>query len=390
MNLDPDLLAALDAGETPKVISLRFGEEAGRWSSVQSELRQKARSRFGEQASRMLFVREALEQASHPLAARYRASLFPAGETVVDLTAGIGSDLIALAARGPARGIELDPERAAYAAHNTGVPVAAADALRTELTPYWIADPARRSGGRRIIDADDFAPPLSSLLERARTANLAIIKLSPMLPDRVLQVDGAGLEFLSVGGECREAMLLLGSEAQPGRRAVLITPEVTHTLDASDPGEPVTSAGAYLYDADPAAIRAHALGSVASASRRCTSPPFSDESTGVFRIGEMPMPPLAPLGDSPGYLTGDEALESPWLRRYRVRDTGAFHVREIKEGLRRGGLRIFETKKRGVGEAPLAKLKGLPKEGEPVSLILWAVGSSIRYALASPELASSK
>ena len=303
----------------------------------------------------MLFVREALEQASHPLAARYRASQFPPGAEVVDLTAGIGADLTALAARGPARGYELDPERAACASYNAGVPVIAGDALESEPTPYWIADPARRSEGRRLDDPEAYAPPLAELIERARSARLALVKLSPMLPDRVLAVEGAGLEFLSVGGECREAMLQLGSEARQGRRAVLVTPEAVHTLDAADPLERVDAPGASVYDADPAAIRAHALGGFA----------------------------LAPLGDSPGYLTGDEAVESPWLRRYRVLDAGALHVRDLRETLRERKLRVFEIKKRGVGEAPLAKLKGLPKTGEPVSLILWAVGPSVRYALAS-------
>lgn len=328
----------------------------------------------------MLFVREALEQASHPIAARYRASLFPAGVEVVDLTAGIGADLTALAARGPARGCELDPERAAYAAHNSGVPVEIGDALASPPTPYWVADPARRSEGRRLTDAEEYEPSLSALLSRAESARLALIKLSPLLPDRVLEREDAGLEFLSVGGECREAMLLLGSEARWGRRAVMITSEAVHSLDAADPGEAVELPGAYLYDADPAAIRAHALGSVASASRRCGQILARGEDT-----GETPVLHLVPLGDSPGYLTGEECLESPWTRRYCVLGAGAFHVRDVKETLRNEGLRIFEVKKRGVGEGPLAKLKGLPKTGIPVSLILWAVGPSVRYALGSLE-----
>ncbi|RYG81773.1 hypothetical protein EON77_07530, partial [bacterium] len=264
----PALVAALDEGVSVRGITERFGEDAGRWASIQTELRVRARGRFGEAAARMLLVREALEQASHPLAARYRASLFPAGVEVVDLTAGIGADLTALALRGPTRGYELDPERAVYAAHNAGVSVEARDALESAPTRYWIADPARRSEGRRLTDAEEYAPPLADLLARADRAALALIKLSPLLPDRVLEREGAGLEFLSVAGECREAMLLLGSEARLGRRAVMITPDAVHSLDAADPGEAVDLPGAYLYDADPAAIRAHALGSVASASHR--------------------------------------------------------------------------------------------------------------------------
>ncbi len=357
-------LAALGGDETTREIARRLGEDAARWAGLQRELKTKARAKFGPDADRMLFVREALEQASDPRCAAYRAARFPAGAEVMDLTAGIGADLLALARRGPARGIELDPERAAYAAHNAGVPVLCADALATPPAPYWTADPARRAGGRRLVAADDYAPPLSALVARAATARLAAIKLSPLLPDPVLEgpllgASGGGLEFLSAGGECREAVLWLGPEAAPGRRAVLLTGADVHTLPASDPAREVAGVpAAYLFDADPAAVRAHALGAFEG---------------------------LAPLGDAPGYLTGDLPLDTPWLRRYRVLAAAPLHAKDLRETLRRLNLRVFETKKRGVGEEPLAKLKALPKDGDSASLVLYAVGRSVRYALVRYE-----
>ena len=92
---------------TPKQLEKRFGAEAARWASLQSDLRKKALAKFAD-GGQMLFDREALEQATHEAIAVYHASRFPAGEIVVDMTVGIGADLIALAARGPVIGFELD------------------------------------------------------------------------------------------------------------------------------------------------------------------------------------------------------------------------------------------------------------------------------------------
>jgi hypothetical protein len=101
-------------------IAKATSDEAARWAFGQWELRAKARTKFAE-ADRMLFVREALEQATGEAIARYHASRFPEGAPVVDMTAGVGADLIALARRGPAIGYELDPERAMCAAWNLRV-----------------------------------------------------------------------------------------------------------------------------------------------------------------------------------------------------------------------------------------------------------------------------
>ena len=354
--IDPDLLAALDADESRKAIEARFGTEAGRWASVQAELRAKARTRFGPDAARMLFVREALEQATHPAVAEYHASRFPAGTEVVDLTCGIGSDLIALSRRGPAIGYEIDPERAGYAGHNLGpdTRIVAGDGLEVEPTDYAWADPARRSEGRRLTDAEAYAPPLSALALRAR--RLMGIKLSPLLPDAVLEGLGGGLEFVSHGGECREAVVWLGSEAEPGRWAVQIGRTIERLPAALYP-ESASEPGAFLHEADPAAIRAHVLGGFG----------------------------LDALGDTPGYLTGDEPLVSPWLRSYTILAHGAFDSRRVKEELRRLSLRVFEVKRRGVPDAVDTKARALigKTEGRPASIVLYAQGPSARYLLAS-------
>ena len=99
----------------------------------------------------------------------------------------------------------------------------------------------------------------------------------------------------------------------------------------------------------------------------------------LFRSGNFGLPQL---GDSPGYLTGDNTVSSPWLRPYEVLYRDSSDFKRIKEFLRSNRLRVFEVKQRGAGVDPSSIIKQLKTEGEPVSLIAWRVEKSVRYAVA--------
>lgn len=346
--------AALTEVETrsPKQLEKLFGADAARWAAQQFELRKKASAKF-ENASEMLFDREALEQSTHETVAAYHASCFPNDAEVVDITVGIGSDLRAFSKAGSAKGFELDPLRAEYARHNCpNAEVLQGDGLefiQQNPSPYIWADPDRRdSTGRRLIDPSQYQP---NPLDIPRDRELTGIKLSPLLQDEYLEEVGQRIEFVSYKSECREAIAWSGKLVESGffcvdaeTRAVLPRFEIEDQVD--QPYE-------YIFDCDPAATRAHALGNFG-----------------------MPQ-----LGDSPGYLTGSE-YQSPWLAAYEVLDHGSFDVKRIKESLRKNGLRVFEVKQRAAGLDPTTVIKQIKTEGEPVSLIAWKVDKSVRYALA--------
>ncbi|MGI8924985.1 MAG: hypothetical protein ACR2HJ_13325 [Fimbriimonadales bacterium] len=342
-------------------VAIATSAEDAAWAFTQWKLRGAARAKF-EKADAMLFVREAMEQASHMKIARYRAAKFPHGELVGDLTAGIGADLIALAERGPVLGFEIVLERQRYAEHNLGVyglsaPVHVADCLFASWPfSYAFADPSRRSGGRRERDPGHFSPDPFTLAKRMASLKLAGLKLSPMISDDAFAELGASLEFLSLGGECREATVWLGQDSESGRWAVLV--ESGDRLEALGAGASVAEPVEYFYEADPAAIRAHCLGTLAE------------------RHG------LALLGDSNGYVTARRLVQSPWLTAYRTVASGAFHERSIRKDLSAQGGATPDIKTRGVAIDVRRLRQSLRSEGrQPCWVAIYPVGSRHRYAI---------
>ena len=351
---------------SPKELQRLAGKtslEAAKWAFVQWECRSRGKVKF-DRASEMLFVREALEQASHEKIARYHASLFPQNVCVADLTVGIGADLIALAQRGPTVGFELDPERLEYAVHNLQVQglfseVRCSDSTQADWDfDYAIADPARRVEARRTLDPTEFSPNPELIANRFSKLKLGLIKLSPLLTDEFLEALGPGLEFLSLGGECREALVLTGLGARGGRFAVHV--DTGERLIAGLTFQEVSQPAQYLFDADPAAVRAHCLGAICEKYR------------------------LAALGSSNGYLTGNELVISPWLRAYRVHYSGKADVKATKRALRELDATLFEIKQRGVKSDSAQLGRELGGDGTlKVSLVIWPDGPSVRHLIVS-------
>ena len=142
---------------------------------TQQRLRARATAKFGPFASTMLFTPDGLEQATRLAVAAHHAARYQrAGTTrVADLGCGIGGDALALAGLGlGVLAVERDETTAALATVNLmrfpEVTVRCADAREVDLVAEGVdgvfADPARRSGGRRLTDPEQWSPPLSTVL----------------------------------------------------------------------------------------------------------------------------------------------------------------------------------------------------------------------------------
>ncbi len=355
-------LDALSEAEvlTPKRLAAKYGDEPARWALVQVELRKRAAKKFGDLSARMLFEREALEQSTGIAVARYHASQFPVGVMVADLTAGIGGDALALGERGPVKAFESDPVRAELLEFNladSGSAICGDGFGQVEDFDYVWVDPDRRDReGRRLTMPEDYTPNPRDLAQSLSGRVLAGIKLSPLLPDDYLEGFGGRLEFISYRGECLEAVIWLGTSIlSPSREAVMIggSGETFRYPASSDPSA-VDVPSKYIFDCDPAVVRAHC--------------------TGGFGCDQ--------LGDGPGYLTSESLIDSPALRAYEVLAVSPPDTKKLRAVLRENGWRARELKQRGAGLNDIEVLRPLPKEGMDVSLIAYRRDKSIRVAIA--------
>lgn len=335
-----------------------LGPELARWAFAQWDLRRRARAKFGG-ADRMWFVREALEQASHETIAEWHAAQFPSGASVMDLTCGIGGDLMALTRRGlDAAGYELDPERAACAEHNSGVAVRVEDCRHATDPRFALLDPDRRATGRRTVALQELEPNPLDLLAVLQRSERVLIKMSPLTRDDDLARLGERIEFLSFRGECPEACVSLGRGVTAWRGAVRV--ESGERIESGARPAEADQPGDVVYDVDPAAVRADACGTLAG------------------RLG------LQALGDYPGYLTGP-ATDSEWSRGFAVMHADRWDVKRMNAALGRLALNPTVVKQRGTGIDPISVRKQLRPGGDAeCTVILYRVGRSVRAVLTVP------
>jgi SAM-dependent methyltransferase len=310
-----------------------------------ARLRLKAVEKFGDDARRMFFTREALEQASDPLVRRYR-SRAARGKQALDVCCGIGSDSLAMAqAGGDVLGLDMDPVRIAIARYNAAALGLAARFetadVRGDLpdTDMAFFDPARRDEtGRRIHDVEQYEPPLS--LIRNWRYPLIMVKLSPGVKMEQLASYGGGIEFISVNGDLKEALLWLGSDFT-GAKATLLTDTGEYHWPSAlqQAASHLSEPRSWLVEPDPALLRATLVADVADAFRGCQ------------------------LDETIAYFTTDEQPHSPWLRAWKILDWMPFHLKRLRIYLRERNVGNITVKKRGVAMTPeeltaALKLKG--------------------------------
>jgi hypothetical protein len=208
-----------------------------------------------------LFTDEALQQASAAPVALHRAKRL-SGNVIHDVTCSIGTELAAL--RGAATravGSDIDPVRLAMARHNLGsiADLCRADALHpVTRDAVVLADPARRSGGRRRFNPRDYQPALDQLVDVYRSRDL-VVKCAPGIDfDAVTRLGFDGeIEVTSYRGSVREACLWSAGLAEPGvRRRASILDRGEQITDAEPDDCPVRSAGRWIIDPDGAVVRA--------------------------------------------------------------------------------------------------------------------------------------
>jgi SAM-dependent methyltransferase len=370
--------AELLAARTDAVAALsRLRSEAGvelagpAWGVARQ--RERARKVFGTDADRLLFTGDTLEQAGRPVLADRRARRLLAGGagSVADLGCAAGTDTMALAGAG-ARVVAVDRDPVAReltrlntaALGLTGVQildadvvdlVAAADGGRVAGCDAAVLDPARRAGGRRLLDPDRWSPPWSTVLALLDRVPWSVVKVAPGL-DHERVPAGVEAEWVSVGGSIVEALLWGRAPSATWRRATVVGRDggVAELAAGTDPGRaPTGPVRGFLHEPDPAVIRSGLVALVATAL----------DATLID-------PTIA-------YLTSDAPADSPWVSSYPVTDVLPFNLKKIKALLRTRGVGRVTVKKRGSAIEPetLARQLRGPGAGTAVVVVTRVAGA---------------
>jgi SAM-dependent methyltransferase len=364
-----------------------------------ARLRLKAVDKFGDDARRLFFTRDALEQASDPLVRAYRAqriiNLTPGpspynGEgsqnctdsdfqiinnnrsviRVVDAGCGIGADSLAFVGADVV-GLDMDAVRVEIARYNVAalglknVHFEVAD-IREGLPDGDVAffDPARRDAqGKRIYDVEHYQPPLS--IVRGWTHPLRVVKLSPGVDLAQVAAYGGAVEFISVAGDLKEAVLWLGAGWEGYRATLLDGENIYQWGNATPPPTPSAALPVYgegeeynthvsispprgwLVEPDPAILRAGLVQDVAAALN-----------------GFM-------LDETIAYFTTDVQPDSAWVRAWHVLDWMPFNLKKLRAYLREHNVGNVTVKKRGSPLTPETLIPQLKlKGGESRTLVL--------------------
>ncbi|MEZ3177458.1 methyltransferase domain-containing protein [Streptomyces pimonensis] len=341
----------------------------------QARLRQRAVAKFGaEDARRMFFTPNGVEQSTRASVAAYRARRFQelGVASVADLCCGIGGDAIALARAGiRVLAVDRDPLTAAAARANAEalglagmIEVRQADVTEVDTAGHdaVFVDPARRGGRGRVFDPEAYSPPLSWAVAAARTApRAAALKVAPGIPHEAVPAD-AGAEWISDGGDVKEAVLWFGAGQEAAVRATLL-PGPRTLLSRGLPDPAVRPPGRYLYEPDGAVVRSHLVAEVAAELD-----------------GGLIDPTIA-------YVTADEHRPTPYATAYELTDRLPFNVKRLKALLRERRVGVLTVKKRGSAVEPeelRRKVLSKPYGPESVTVFLTRVDGAPTMLLGHP------
>lgn len=346
------LLAELPVYDAAQVFSLHnqlrkrgFDSDLISAALTQSRLRARATEKFGDSAAQMLFTAAGLEQATRASIATAHADFLRkhGAQKLLDFGCGIGADARSFAAAGiTVTAIEKDGEAAAAARHNLAAfptaRVIEADANDLDLAALgadtvWI-DPARRSAGKRIKNPAHWQPSLEHAIALAQRYPLSGIKVAPGI-DYALLPASAHVQWISETRELAEAVIWMGVDIKPGRSALVITPngKYSYQADGENPQQPAemlepAPLAEFIYEPDPAIIRAGAIASLAKAQQ------------------------LRPVSAQIAYLTGVDPIFSPFLSGFRIQEVLKPRPKIVQAALRSHGIGRVEIKKRGTSLVP--------------------------------------
>lgn len=339
----------------PLVMRLRkdYPQEVVNAAVSMAELRRKARGKFGEDANNLFFTDDGLQQASDSYIRAYRTQNYT-GLCVLDVCCGIGTDSIAFARAGAiVHGIDYDDTRIAIARHNArmldlDIQFTVADVtegIDTQDYDMLFFDPARRdANGKRLFDVEQYLPALS-LIDEWHSGGI-MVKISPGVDLRQLERYQGTVEFISVNGDLKEAVL-----HRPRTASLIATRIEKGDIQRwENRGEivivPIDVPSGYLCEPDPSILRAKLVQHLTESLK-----------------GHM-------LDETIAYFCTDDFPESDWVRAWKIREWLPFNLKKLRARLREMDVGTVTVKKRGSPITPDELIRKLKLKGRQSATVV--------------------
>ncbi|MFA6995472.1 MAG: class I SAM-dependent methyltransferase [Patescibacteria group bacterium] len=242
------------------------------------KLRRKATEKFSR-SSEMFFTTLGLEQSTGEKIARYISSRFRTYWKVVDLSSGIGGNLIFLAEHcRQVTAVDKNETNLTCAQYNCEVYGVgekikfingeAQKNINSDADAFFL-DPARdREGKSKTRSILNSQPPLLEILSQIFlvTRNVGV-KISPAFDYQELELlpDKPEVEIISEDNTNKVAMLWFGDLKIAARRATILSGDSLYSYNDQEQNNPDFSSTplAYLYEPNKAIIKAHLIDELA-------------------------------------------------------------------------------------------------------------------------------
>lgn len=334
-----------------QILCRKYPPELARAALQMAILRREAAEKFPF-AERMYFTRQALEQATPFEVSEYRAGRYRGFTWVADLGCSLGGDTIALAQVALTTGVDRDRLRLEMARENLkavdlvgrvhfieadlrdGLPLVA----KSGLALFF--DPSRREGQRRAFSIRHYSPPLAIIQRWLPDFPALGVKVSPGVQLVELTPFDAEVEFISLKGELKEAVLWFGPLKSATRRATILPGAYTMTDGAGFDTLPLSEPLGYLYEPDPAVIRAGLIADLGTTLN------------------------AAQLDPDIAYLTAQNFIATPFARVWSIEAWLPFNLKRLRSYLRERRVGKVIVKKRGSPLEPQELIRKLNMQGD--------------------------
>ena len=382
----------------------------------QIEWRRRSRFRF-PQPDLWLWSDRSLSQSSDWLSACFKASLVPPSVLAIDGCCGAGVDAVALALRGSVIAVDEDPWMTALAKSNAASHGQQIQSYAEPLTKaslreaHWMhADPDRRPGNVKTLEADEFTPAIEQFVEMLEGLDGGIIKIAPatrLSPDMTDWVsEHCTRVWMGSFGECRQQLLLYGqarvSECLRSIFAQSLPQESTlREFPADKPGVRMAavlcptdsaSASSFKYMHRAASPMASFRGELFARAEENVEEVDVDEEVGeyvydlhaVLHASELHESwaaerELTAITDSRGYFTSDHAIDSPMAQCFQVVEVVSMDDRKLRKWLRSQNVGNVEIKCRlHTLDASALQRRYSSDQGDPMTLLVTRFGDRVR------------